>query len=267
MASTEKNDRRVTPTRLQVAIINWLIFAINLEEVFGQLCIALQQPLHQSAVSTNSESGEECFQEVVQLFTALSSGFDPIKNREDGSEVIMEVPSVKKAIFCVRWSWTQNSFQYLESLFSTQKRSTADPWNLTNHESSIAMLHPMKQSPSVAGHSRMTRKSNNTKGEGKVPFGHGSTNRALCSVPRAKTNEPETLILETQQEESYFTASPGSSQNFRENNGLIFDSQNELRYQEMEWEYTTLQNLCPESTSRPPAAEVDSQVRTESCQS
>jgi hypothetical protein len=101
--------------------------------VFCGLCIQnfvkmLLQALlsNQYATAINPEAGGRYLKEVVQLFTALSSGFDPIMN-QDGAQLDLDV-CFRKTIFHRKWSSnkTRNSFQYLESLLYTQESPTMD---------------------------------------------------------------------------------------------------------------------------------------------
>lgn len=171
--------------------------------MFCSLCIQsfvkkLLQALlkEQYAVGINLESGAEYLQEVVQLFTALSSGFDPIVDR-DGAQ--LDVRSVRGAIFYQRWlsNRTQNSFQYLESLFYAQGSPTMDLLKALTNESPIANLCPRDMSLGIVGHSRPTIGSDGTEHQEKLRFDHGSTDGALCNAPGRKRNEEITLIIET----------------------------------------------------------------------
>jgi hypothetical protein len=158
--------------------------------VFCTLCIQsfvkklLQELLkHQNTLGINPESGDKYLNEVVQLFTALSSGFDPIMNR-DGAQ--LEVRSVRRAIFHRTWlsNRTQNSFQYLKSLFYTGEDSTIDLSNTVINVSPIAMPRPKGKAVSLAKHSRTTMNSDDTKHEENLfIIDHGSINEALFNAP------------------------------------------------------------------------------------
>lgn len=151
----------------------------------------------QDVVGIDPGAGGKYLQEAVQLFTALSSYFDPIMN-QDGAQ--SDISSVKGAIFHQRWPSHRihNSFQYLESLFDTQESPTTDLLKTFANESPIAKLRPRLMSPGFVGHA--TRESDGTEHQEKLRLNRGSVGGALSNVPGERRNEEITIIIETPDE-------------------------------------------------------------------
>jgi hypothetical protein len=183
----------------------------------------LQAVLKQQYASrVNPESGGKYLQEIVQLFTALSSGFDLIM-KGDGAQ--LDVRFVRRAIFHRRWSFnkTQDSFQYLESLFHAQENPTTNPLRVLTDEAPIANLRLSEISPSFVWHSRAVRESDSTEHEEELEFNHGNINGAPFNNSEGKRIEENTLIIQTPYEDPYLTTSSA----FRRNYIPLFTPQNE----------------------------------------
>jgi hypothetical protein len=150
----------------------------------------------QYAVGINPESSDNYLQEILLLFKALSSGFDPITNQDDAK---VDVRSVRKSIFYGRWSpnTTQSSFQYLESPFYTQENSAMGLSKAFTTESLMANLCPEEMPPRLVGHSRTTRELESTEHQEKLRFNHGFIDGGLYNVLGRKKDKESTLIRES----------------------------------------------------------------------
>ncbi|PVH87726.1 S-adenosyl-L-methionine-dependent methyltransferase [Cadophora sp. DSE1049] len=150
----------------------------------------------QDAVDIGSGTGRKYLQEAVQLFTALSSCFDPIMN-QDGAQ--LDIGSVQRAIFHRRWlsNNIQTSFQYLETLFYTQEHLATDVSQIFTSASPIAELRLGVTPPGIVGHSRTTRHSDGSEHQEKLRSNHGSIDGALRNILGEKRNEYITTIRDT----------------------------------------------------------------------